>query len=68
MVRPPVPSWPLPGRSGFRVRRVAELDRLDDVFQREIDEADLAVHRLAQLCVVGIRESPGRGSSGPARS
>ena len=34
---------------------VAEPDRLDDVFQREIGEADLAVLRLTQLCVVGIR-------------
>jgi hypothetical protein len=40
---------------GFRVRRVAEPDRLDDVFQREIGEADLAVLRLAQLRLIGLR-------------
>ena len=32
--------------------RVAEPDRLDDVFQREIDEADLAVLRVAQLRLI----------------
>src|ERR1700736_703425 len=39
---------------GFRMRRVAEPDYLDDVFQREIDEADLAVLRLAQLRLIGL--------------
>ena len=39
---------------GFRVRRVAEPDRLDDVFQCEIGEADLAVLRLAQLRLIGL--------------
>ena len=36
------------------MRRVAEPDHLDDVFQREIDEADLAVLRLAQLRLIGL--------------
>ena len=39
---------------GFRMRRIAEPDHLDDVFQREIDEADLAVLRLAQLRLIGL--------------
>jgi hypothetical protein len=40
---------------GFRMRRVAEPDNLDDIFQREIDEADLAVLRLAQVRLVAVR-------------
>src|ERR1700730_7513872 len=39
---------------GFRVPRVAEPDRLDDVFQCQIDEADLAVLRLTQLRLIGL--------------
>src|ERR1700730_8307199 len=39
---------------GVRVPRVAEPDYLDDVFQREIDEADLAVLRLAQVRKIGL--------------
>jgi hypothetical protein len=38
----------------IRVRRVAEPDRLDDVFLGEIDEADLAVLRLAQVRLIGL--------------
>jgi hypothetical protein len=33
---------------GFRMRWVAEPDHFDDVFQRETDEAGLAVLRLLQ--------------------
>ena len=40
---------------GFRMCWVAEPDYLDDVFQGEIDEADLAVRRLAQLGMIGLR-------------
>jgi hypothetical protein len=39
---------------GFRMFRVAEPDRLDDVFQCQIDEADLAVLRLPQLRLIGL--------------
>jgi hypothetical protein len=39
---------------GFRVRRVAAPDHLDDVFECEIDEADLAVLRVAQLRLLGL--------------
>ena len=39
---------------GFGMFRVAEPDRLDDVFEREIDEADLAVLGLAQLRLIGL--------------
>ena len=39
---------------GFGMRWVAEPDHLDDVFQRESDEADLAVLRLPQLRLIGL--------------
>ena len=39
---------------GFKMHLVAEADRLDDIFQRDIDEADLAVLRLAQLRLIGL--------------
>jgi energy-coupling factor transporter ATP-binding protein EcfA2 len=39
---------------GVRMRLVAEPDHLDDVFQREIDEAGLAVLRLPQLRLIGL--------------
>jgi hypothetical protein len=42
---------------GLRMRRVAEPDHLNDVFQRDIDEADLAVLRVAQLCLVASAAS-----------
>jgi hypothetical protein len=43
---------------GFGMRRVAEPDYLDDVLQREIDEAGVAVLRLPQLRLIGLRGIP----------
>jgi hypothetical protein len=48
------PEVAVAAMQGFRMYRVAEPDRLDDVFQREIDEVDLAVLRVAQLRLIGL--------------
>jgi Uroporphyrinogen-III synthase HemD len=49
------PKITVAAMQGFRMRRVAEPDYLDDVFQRESDEANLAILGLPQLRLIGLR-------------
>ena len=49
------PEIAVAAMQGVRMRWVAEPDHFDDVFQREIDEAGLAVLRLSQLRLIGLR-------------
>ncbi len=48
------PEIAVAAMQGFRMRRVAHPDHLDDVFQRESDDTNLAVLRLPQLCLIGL--------------
>ena len=48
------PEVAVTAMQSFGVRLVAEPDGFDDVFQGEIDEADLAVFGLTQVLMIGI--------------